>query len=431
MTLRLLAALLALAVGGAVGGPAPEEALATGRGGGSPAATGPAAKAPRPQLEARAWTLIDARTGRVLDSHAAAMRLPIASTTKLMTAYVAMQEMPLDRIVKAAPYDPIYGESLLNLRPGQAVSVHDLLYGLILRSGNDAAYDLARAAAGSEARFVQQMNRRAAALGLSDTHYANPIGLDERGNYSSAADLATLAARLLREPAFARIAASTSARLRSLHPPRRITTINELLHLEPWVTGVKTGHTFDAGYVLVGSGRRKGVDLISVVIGAPTPEARDGESLELLEEGFAQYRKRVPVHAGQDIADPSIRYAGGELPLRAARSVAAGTYPGQRLSIDVDAPGEVEGAIERGTVLGRATVLVNGRPAGSTPLRAARSIPRANLFDRARSFVEEHTILTAIGLFVILIGAVLLGRFLRRRLRGDSRGVQMSGGIEK
>jgi D-alanyl-D-alanine carboxypeptidase (penicillin-binding protein 5/6) len=386
-------------------------------------AAGPAVAASKPpKLEARAWTLIDARTGRVLDSHAAAKPLPIASTTKLMTAYVAMRELPLTKVVRAAPYDPIYGESLLNLRAGQAVSVRDLLYGLILRSGNDAAYDLARAAAGSEDAFVRQMNLRAAALGLSDTHYANPIGLDEAGNYSSAADLATLTAHLLREPVFAKIADSEQARLRSLRPPRRIVTINELLHLEPWVTGVKTGHTFDAGYVLVGSGRRKGVELISVVIGAPTPEARDGESLDLLESGFAQYRRRVPIRAGQDVADPAIRYAGGSLPLLAARSVAAGTYRGQRLGLDVEAPAEVEGPIERGAVLGRATVLVDGRAAGSTPLRAGRSIPEANLFDKVRSFVSDHTILTAVALFVILIGAAFLWRAARRRRGPGSSG---------
>ncbi len=394
-----------------------------------PAAAEPEAEKPKaakePEREARAWTLVDARTGRVLDSHAAAKHLPIASTTKLMTAYVALQELRLGETVRAAPYDPIYGESLLNLRPGQSVSVRDLLYGLILRSGNDAAYDLARAAAGNERAFVREMNRRAAALGLSNTHYANPIGLDQRGNYSSAADLAVLTAHLLREPAFAKIAASTEAKLRSLHPPRRITTINELLRLEPWVTGVKTGHTFDAGYVLVGAGRRKGVDLISVVIGAPTPEARDGESLGLLEEGFSRYRKRVPIRAGQDLASPSIRYAGGELPLRAAHSVAAGVYRGQHLSLDVEAPREVEGPLERGAALGRATVLVDGRPAGSTALRAGRSIPEANLFDRVRTFVSDHTILTAIGLFVILIGVVLVWRLLRRRSRGD----RMSGGM--
>ncbi|HEV7616430.1 MAG TPA: D-alanyl-D-alanine carboxypeptidase family protein [Solirubrobacterales bacterium] len=366
--------------------------------------------APAPQPLARAWTLIDARTGAVLDSHAAAKQLPIASTTKLMTAYVALQELPLEKVVRAAPYDPIYGESLLGLRTGQQVSVRDLLYGLILRSGNDAAYDLALAAAGSEARFVAAMNRHAAALGLADTHYANPIGLDQRGNYSSARDLATLSQRLMRIPAFARIAGSRSAELRSLRPPRRISTINELLLMAPWATGIKTGHTFDAGYVLVGSGRRKGVDLIAVAIGAPTDETRYSDNLELLEYGFSQYRRRQPVHAGQDLADPTIRYSGGELPLRAARGVAVGLRRGQRLQLDVSAPEGVEGPIRRGTVLGRATVFVNGRPAATVPLWAGRSIPAASAFDRVRGFLSDHSIPIAIAAFVILIGGVLLYR---------------------
>jgi D-alanyl-D-alanine carboxypeptidase (penicillin-binding protein 5/6) len=375
----------------------------------------PGAAAAAPQPLAKAWTLVDSRTGAVLASDAAAERLPIASTTKLMTAYVAMQEMPLDKIVRAAPYDPIYGESLLGLRTGQRISVRDLLYGLILRSGNDAAHDLALAAAGSIPRFVGQMNRRAAALGLADTHYANPVGLDQRGNFSSARDLATLSQRLLRIPAFARIADSRSAKLRSLRPPRRIETINELLLDAPWATGVKTGHTFDAGYVLVGAGRRKGVNLISVAIGAPTDEARYSDNLELLEYGFAQYRRRVPIEAGQDLADPAIRYSGGALPLRAARRVAVGLRRGQRLGIDVDAPVEVEGPIRRGTVLGHATVSVDGRPATTVALRAGRSIPTASAFDRVRAFVGEHPIFLALAGFVILIGGVLLYRRLSAR----------------
>jgi serine-type D-Ala-D-Ala carboxypeptidase (penicillin-binding protein 5/6) len=375
--------------------------------------------APEPRIEARAWTLIDARSGDVLTSHAAAERLPIASTTKLMTAYVALQEMPLDRLVRAAPYHPIYGESLLGLRTGQRISVRDLLYGLILRSGNDAAHDLALAAAGSLPRFVSQMNRRAAALGLADTHYANPVGLDQRGNFSSARDLATLSRRLLRIPAFARIADARSAVLRSVQPPRRIETINELLRMAPWVTGVKTGHTFDAAYVLVGSGHRKGVDLISVAIGAPSDEARYRDNLELLEYGFRRYRPRLPIHAGEDLAAPSIRYSGGELPLRAARRVAIGLRKGQRLSVEVDAPGEVEGPIRRGAVLGRAVVFVDGRPAAVVALRAGRSIPAASGFDRVRAFFGENPIPIALAAFVILIGGALL---YRRGRRGDDEG---------
>ncbi len=366
-----------------------------------------------PPIEARAWTLIDAHTGDVLVSHAAARQLPIASTTKLMTAYVALHELPLDRVVRAAPYEAEYGESLLGLRVGQRISVRDLLYGLILRSGNDAAYDLALAAAGSEARFVRQMNRYAAALGLADTHYANPIGLDQRGNHSSARDLATLTQRLLRIPAFARIADARSAVLRSVRPPRRIESINELLEMAPWVTGVKTGHTFGALYVLVGSGRRSGVELISVAIGAPTDEDRFRDNLELLEYGFGQYARRLPVRPGLVLAEPSIRYAGGELPLRAARGVAVGVRADQRLSVAVRVPQEVEGPIRRGAALGAATVFIDGRRAATVPLRAGHAVSQASVLDRVKSFLGADPIPIAIAICVILIGAVLLRRFLR------------------
>jgi D-alanyl-D-alanine carboxypeptidase (penicillin-binding protein 5/6) len=373
----------------------------------------PACAAKGPRIEARAWALSDARSGDVLASHAAARQLSIASTTKLMTAYVALKELPLDRIVRAAPYEAEYGESLLGLRAGQRISVRDLLYGLILRSGNDAAYDLALAAAGSLPRFVGQMNRYAAALGLAETHYANPIGLDQRGNHSSARDLATLTRRLLRIPAFARIADARSAVLHSVSPPRRITTINELLEMAPWVTGVKTGHTFGALYVLVGSGERKGVELVSVVIGAPSDEARFQGSLDLLEHGFAQYKRQLPVRAGRALADPTIRYADGELPLRAARGVAVGTRPGQRLSVTVRAPREVEGPIRRGARLGTATVFVDGRRAARVPLRAGRAVPKASALDRVESFLGADVGPIAIAICVILIGAILMRRFLR------------------
>ncbi len=374
---------------------------------------------PGPQLAARSWGVIDARTGDVLTSHAGNRELPIASTTKLMTAYVAMKELPLDRIVRAEPYEAEYGESLMGLRAGQRISVRDLIYGLILRSGNDAAHTLAIAAAGSERRFVAQMNRYAAALGLSHTHYANPIGLDEKGNYSSASDLMTLTRRLLQKPAFAKIADSRSAVLHSVQPPRRIATINELLLMAPWVTGVKTGHTFGALYVLVGSGQRRGVSLISAVVGTWTDEERFDDSLALLEWGFSQYRRRLPVHRGQDLANPEIRYSGGELPLRAARSLQVGIRRGQRLDVRVRAPKQVEGPLRRGARLGEVTVFVSGLEAGSVPLLAGRAVPKASSFDRARTFLADNLIPIVIAIFVILMIALVL---LRLRARGnDSR----------
>jgi D-alanyl-D-alanine carboxypeptidase (penicillin-binding protein 5/6) len=254
------------------------------------------------------------------------------------------------------------------------------------------------------------MNRYAAALGLSHTHYANPIGLDQRGNHSSAADLATLTRRLLDIPAFARIAASRSAVLRSVRPPRRISSINELLSMAPWVNGVKTGHTFGARYVLVGSGRRKGVELIAAVVGTETDEERFDDTLQLLEYGFAGYRKRVPIHAGQVLATPSIAYAGGNLELRAARTVAVGVRPGQRVSIAVRAPAEVKGPIRRRARLGRAIVRVSGLRAASVPLLAGRAVPKASALDRLRSFVEDNLLWIVLALSTILIAVVLLRR---------------------
>ncbi|HEU5252990.1 MAG TPA: D-alanyl-D-alanine carboxypeptidase family protein [Solirubrobacterales bacterium] len=380
-------------------------------------AAGAAAPADGPQgLYAKSWIVVEGNSGDVLASHAAGRRLPIASTTKLMTAYVAMRELQLDDVVRAAPYSPIYGESLLGLKTGEKISVRDLLYGLILVSGNDAAHTLAVAAAGSQPRFVRQMNRYAAALGLADTHYANPIGLDQRGNYSSAADLATLARRLLREPAFARIADSETALLRSLRPPRRIETLNDLLYIAPWATGVKTGHTFDAGYVLVGSGRKKGVELVSVALGDPTEETRFSDNLALLEWGFSQYRRRLPVKAGEELAEPEIRYSGGRLPLQASRSLQVGVRRGQRVVVHLRAPQEVEGPIRRGERLGGATVLVDGRRVGAVALRASRSVPEASRFDRARTFVADNSLPIAIAIFVILMIALVL---LRLRARGN------------
>jgi serine-type D-Ala-D-Ala carboxypeptidase (penicillin-binding protein 5/6) len=260
------------------------------------------------------------------------------------------------------------------------------------------------------------MNCYAAALGLSHTHYANPVGLDEKGNYSSAADLMTLTQHLLREPAFAEIADSRSAVLRSVHPRRRLRSINELLEMAPWVTGVKTGHTFGALYVEVGSGQRHGVSLISAVVGAWTDEERFDGNLALLEWGFSQYRHRLPIRAGQELADPEIRYSGGDLPLRAQHNLAVGVRRGQHVQIRVRAPDQVEGPLYVNEKLGEASAYVEGRKVGSVALRNARVVPKADKFDRARAFFADSWILIAIGAFVILmIPLILRYRVVRRK----------------
>jgi serine-type D-Ala-D-Ala carboxypeptidase (penicillin-binding protein 5/6) len=371
-----------------------------------------------PHVLAKAWALVDARTGEVLTSHAGNERRLIASTTKLMTAYVAMKDLPLSKIVHAQPFSYELGDSVMGLRPGQRISVHDLLRGLIMLSAGDAAHTLAIEAAGTVKKFVGQMNRYAAAMGLTNTQYENPIGLNSPTNYSSALDLATLTEELLKIPAFAKIADAREATLRSMRPVEHIKSINELLDYAPWVTGVKTGHTWKAGYVMVGSGKKDGVSLIAVDIDAPTDETRFSDAFELLRWGFRQYHRGKVVRQGEEFASPSIRYSGGELPLVAGHSLRTALRDGQKVHVEVDAPAEVTGPIRRGARLGTATVTVDGLRAGSVPLVASRRIPAASAFDKARGFVGEHPVPLAIAACAILGIAILLGRFVRRIRRG-------------
>ncbi len=328
-----------------------------------------------------------------------------------MTAHLALRELPFGRRVKMAPYSAIPGESLLGVPAGTSISVRDLLYSLILRSANDSAQTLAQAVAGTPPRFVAEMNAAAGALGLADTHYSNPIGLDAPGNYSSARDLATLARRLLANRKFARISDSQSALLGSLAAPLRIETRNTLLLRAPWVDGVKTGHTLGAGYVEVGAGRRKGVQLISVVLGAPSETQRDTESLQLLDYGFGRYRVRYPVRAREVLASPSIRYAGGELALRASHPITVGVRTGQQLQTAVRAPEELTGPIRKGRRLGRVTVSLDGRVVGGAALLASQAIPEASRFEKLRSKPLLVLALIALcGSAILVIGLAVLRR---------------------
>jgi serine-type D-Ala-D-Ala carboxypeptidase (penicillin-binding protein 5/6) len=371
-----------------------------------------------PHVLAKSWALVDARTGEVLTSHAGNERRLVASTTKLMTAYVAMKDLPLDKIVRARPFSYEIGDSVMGLRPGQRISVHDLLRGLIMLSAGDAAHTLALESAGTVKKFVGQMNRYAAAMGLTNTQYQNPIGLNSPTNYSSAFDLATLTAELLKIPAFAKIADARQATLRSTRPVEHIESINQLLDYAPWVTGVKTGHTWKAGYVMVGSGEKHGIKLIAVDIDAPTDETRFSDAFELLRWGFGQYRQRKAIEKGKELASPSIRYSGGELPLVVGHSLKVAMRDGQKVEVDVDAPHQVTGPIRRGAKLGSATVSIDGLRAGSVPLVASRSIPAASGFDKARGFIDEHSVPLAVAACAILLMAILLWRGLRRIRRG-------------
>ena len=184
-------------------------------------------------------------------------------------------------------------------RQGSRFSVRDLLYGLLLPSGNDAAVTLADGVAGSVPAFVEEMNRAASRLGLRDTSYANPIGLDEPGNYSSPRDLAKLTIRLRRQRLFRRIVDTSQTTLQTGAHPRTIVNRNDLVQSVPWINGVKTGYTLDAGYVLIGSAPERASPCSRLCSGAPSIAARDQDTLSLLRYGFSLYLRQTPVRRGR------------------------------------------------------------------------------------------------------------------------------------
>ena len=209
------------------------------------------ASPPPSYLSARAVTLVEETTGQGLYGYNQTQELPIASTTKLMTALVTIEHARLSHVFTAPNYYAPSVASQIGLRPGERMSVHDLLLALLLPSADDAAEDLAHNVGGSVGTFIGMMNARARELGLTRTHYSTPIGFDTQGNYSSASDLVKLASFLLtHHPFFAHAVASPSAVLRTGNYRRYISNRNTLIGRVPWVNGVKTGHTRGAGYVL-------------------------------------------------------------------------------------------------------------------------------------------------------------------------------------
>lgn len=340
---------------------------------------------------------------------------PIASATKLMTAYLALHELDPDAVVTAPRYRANPLESLMGLRPGERVTVSDLLHGLILASGNDAAVALARAVSGSVPAFVRRMNSTAASLGLTDTTYTDPIGLDA-GNVSSPRDLVRLAGVLRDIPEFRRIADLPEAELRGGEVPRRLVNRNTLVREVPWVDGVKTGHTSAAGYILVSSGKRRGVPLVAAVMGAPDEDARDAASLRLLRYGASLYERRTPVAAGDELASVPLRFRDEELPLLAARDIRLVARDDERIRLRVKAPDETDGPIQEGEPLGRVTVLLDGERVGSARLLAARAVTPAGLLDRVDSALPGGRAVVWL-LVVAAVALILAAAFAATRTR--------------
>lgn len=271
-----------------------------------PAAAVAAAPGAPPEVRGRSAAVLDVRDGAVLWSENGRLRLPMASTTKMMTALVAcrlLNDNANAPMVVPPDVQQAYGE-LLYLRPGDRYTFLQLLEGMLLPSANDAAIAIAVNAAGSQQRFVEAMNSEAQALGLTDTHFANPDGLEDPDHYSSAIDLARLGQAALRDPMIENVVRLPSATIPwPDHGGTRVVgNINALLAYFPGATGIKTGYTSQAQNVVVGSATRDGQSVIAVVMGEPAGSLwRDDE--DVLRYGLTLAAARAPT-ANVDAAGP-------------------------------------------------------------------------------------------------------------------------------
>jgi D-alanyl-D-alanine carboxypeptidase (penicillin-binding protein 5/6) len=373
------------------------------------AAPGAAQAASPPDIVSPEAIVIEAQSGDVAYAKDPDGRRPIASTTKLMTALLTLEHGGLKDTVTVPRYRAAPGESVIGLIKGEQITEADLLRGLLVYSANDAAVALATQVAGNVPSFVRMMNRRAEELGLTNTHYANPIGLDAVGNYSSARDLASLTLALRKHRFFRRTVNTNSLTLTTGAHPRTLVNRNTLLANYPWIDGVKTGYTSQAGNVLVSSGTKRGVHLVSVVIGAASKLARNDESLRLLDYAFPKFRLSRAIVAGDRVGTvPIDNRPGAELPVVASRSVARVKRRTERFAFHADLPKRVAGPIHRGEKIGQLAVLLHGRTVASIPLTAALEIPRASAARRTQDFLTRPWTLIVLG--VILVLAAMLSQ---------------------
>lgn len=382
------------------------------------------------QISSRSAIVIEPESQTVVFARKASQKRQIASTTKMMTALVALEHSSLDDVMVTVPYSAAPAESVAGFRAGERVTVADLVRALMITSANDAAMTLAVRTAGSEAKFVQLMNQKARRLGLKNTSFANPIGLDDPGNYSTATDLVKLAFEVRLDRFLRDLVNRPSVRIRSGDHVRSFVNRNDLVRQVPWVNGVKTGHTSSAGYVLVASGTRKGVTVLSAVLGAPSEAARDRDSLLLMRSALSKFESVTAVREGDRMAAIPLAFRGDEtVNAVAAQTVRRTVQSSDLLSVGVsDVPEVVDGPLRRGSRVGTVVVFEGGRVVSRTPLVTGEAVDAASFMDRLRTWLARPLTLLLLAIFVASSLYVLHARrkaFRRaenRRTTGDSNG---------
>ena len=336
----------------------------------------PARAAEPPGVGLASYVIADGRDGHVLAAHDADAPRAIASITKMMTAYLALKADALSHTYTVPAAATRIGESTAGLRAGRRVTGRDLLEGLLVPSANDAAETLAIGIDGSEAAFVARMNRTARQLGMRDTVYRAPYGLDAPGQHSTAADQLILARLLMRDAHVRAIAKLRSAVIDGL----RWRSSNTLLGVYPGLDGVKTGHTGDAGWCLAATARRGSHRIFVVGLGAADEASRNRSISKLLDWGFAQLRVVTAVRAGAAGGTVPLPY-GGTVDARVARTLRLTVRPGERLRLRYRVA-SVSLPLAQGATVGRVDVLVGSRVVASSPLVAAKAVEAPGLFGR-------------------------------------------------
>jgi len=350
---------------------------------------------PAPQIAAKSWLLLDATSGQVIAAQDPNLRIEPASLTKIMTAYVTFQairdkKLTMEQMVNVSTraWKVDSSSSKMFIDPATPVSISDLLHGLMVQSGNDAAVALAEAVAGDEGTFVTLMNREAQRMGLKNTRFANPHGLPSPDNFSTAQDLASLATHVIRDfPEFYKIDSVKQFTYNKITQQNR----NRLLWLDPTVDGMKTGHTDASGYSMIASARRPNGNsgerrLISVLSGASSDGVRTQESQKLLNWGFQNFDTVKLYSKGQAVATPEV-WKGSQ------SNVKVGFTNDVLVTVPKGVAGKLKPVLERKDPLvaplakngrvGTLKMMVDGKPLLVLPVVALEEVPEASIFGRA------------------------------------------------
>jgi D-alanyl-D-alanine carboxypeptidase len=339
-----------------------------------------------PVLPAAAWYLVGP-DGDVLARHDAGDARAIASITKLMTAVVVLENAKLDDVVRVSPGAARVGESTVYLRAGEDLTVAELLRATLVPSANDAAEALAlHVGGGSADRFVELMNAKAKRLGLSDTHFENPHGLDQQGHVSSARDVTTLVRYALGIPFIHDALSRTSLTL----PGGRIfeTTDDLLSSWSPLVAG-KTGHTRDAGWSQTAAAARGGTTVYGAVLGSESRSMRNDALRTLLTYGLDQYRAVSIVDGSRVYGTIPTGYGQPDVELVAPRAISRPIRVGRPLVQRVVAPTSLALPVAKGARLGRVEVYDGARLVAASPLVAAAAVADASFFAKATRYVTR------------------------------------------